>query len=228
MRRPDSSARQVLEAYAGEGPMARLHTSVRWWTCPFDAVQALLPADGLILDLGCGHGHFAMYLAMSAPKRHLLGVDIDANKIHIGTSAITRAGLGGRVTLRTVSAEWRPEPCSYDAVVTNDVLYLMGRKRADEVLRSLAAAVRPGGVVVIKEVGSSPKWKHRVNEVQERVATRVLRITAGDELDVLSEEDIMAPLRRCGLDVELHELHRGYPHAHVAVVGHRGEVSGTA
>jgi len=221
VHRPDPVARRVLDAYAAAGRRARLHTTLRWWTCPFDAVERLIPSDATVLDVGCGHGHFDMYLALTAPGRHVLGIDIDSAKVSIGTSVLTRAGLGGRVELRAVRPEWRPEPSSFDAVVVNDVLYLMGRETAAEVLATSAQAVRPGGVVVVKEVGTSPAWKRRLNAAQEQLATRVLHITAGADLDVLPEALIESSLSAAGLDVVSHRLDRGYPHAHVAVVGTR-------
>jgi 2-polyprenyl-3-methyl-5-hydroxy-6-metoxy-1,4-benzoquinol methylase len=222
MRRPDPIAREVLDAYALAGRGVQLHTTIRWWTCPFSEVEALLPDDGEILDFGCGHGHFATYLARTGPRRHVLGVDIDAAKIDVGTRVLTRDGLGGRVELRAVTPEWIPEPDRYDAIVTNDVLYLLGPDRARTVLQAMASGVHRGGTVVVKEMGATPRWKHRINEVQERLATKVLRITAGDQLSVLPLDAIEAPLRDGGLSVRRVPLDRGYAHAHLAVIGVRG------
>ena len=200
----------------------KAHTTWRWLTCPFPAVAALVPPAGRILDLGCGHGHFAMYLAVTGPQRSVLGVDIDAAKIEIGHRSVARAGLAERVELRPVNVDWRPDDDTFDAVVTNDVLYLMGRERARDMLAFLPSTIRPGGRVVIKETGTSPRWKYRINEVQERLATRVLRITAGTTVETLSDDEIEGPLRAGGLLVRRHQLDHGYPHAHVAYVGVRG------
>ena len=178
MRRPDPIAREVLDAYALAGRGVHVHTTIRWWTCPFAEVEALLPDDGEILDFGCGHGHFATYLARTGPRRHVFGVDIDAAKVDVGTRVLTREGLGGRVELRAVAPDWIPEPDRFDGIVTNDV--------------------------------------------QERLATKVLRITAGDQFSVLPPDAIEAPLRDGGLSVRRVPLHRGYAHAHLAVVGVRG------
>jgi len=221
MRRPDTTARRVLAAYAEAGRGARLHTAIRWATCPFPAVEALIPERGRILDLGCGHGHFSMYMALKSPDRDVLGVDIDAHKIEVGTRVVHRAGLESRVELMAIGDGWDPTVESFDAVVANDVLYLMGRHRAEAVLAGMAAAVNADGVVVVKEMGLTPRWKHQFNEVQERIATKVLRITAGSELEVLTPQQIEEPLAAAGLRLDRRELHRGYLHPHLAVVGTR-------
>ncbi|HQF96197.1 MAG TPA: hypothetical protein PLS46_18655, partial [Microthrixaceae bacterium] len=107
-------------------------------------------------------------------------------------------------------------------IVTNDVLYLLGPDRARVALQAMAAGVRRGGTAVVKEMGATPRWKHGINDVQERLATKVLRITAGDQFSVLPPDAIEAPLRDGGLSVRRVPLHRGYAHAHLAVVGVRG------
>lgn len=218
-------ARAVLAAFADEGARERLHTSVRWWTCPFPQIAGLVPDQGRVLDLGCGHGHFSMYLALRSPGLEILGVDIDADKIEIGSAAIVRAGLAGRVTLRRIDDEWLPSPASFEAVVTNDVLYLMGHSRARTALTAMAAAVRPGGTLVVKEMAATPRWKYRVNRVQEHLATGVLGLTKGAAVQVLAEEEIAGPLRSAGLDVTRIPMDRGYLHPHAAFVGGRSWVS---
>ena len=44
------------------------------------------------------------------------------------------------------------------------------------------ARVAPGGVVVIKEADQVPVWKSRLATGQELLATKVLRITEGDQV----------------------------------------------
>ncbi|MFN8053148.1 MAG: class I SAM-dependent methyltransferase [Acidimicrobiales bacterium] len=224
MRRPDPVARTVLDAYRSCGRRAAWHTELRWRTCPFAEVERLVPTEGDVLDLGCGHGHFAAYLARQAAGRRVHGVDVDAGKVSLGTDALARAGLADRVDLSIVDSGWVPSPGAYDAIVVADVLYLLGRERARIVLGALIDALRPGGTIVVKEMGSTPAWKARVNQAQERLAVGVLGITAGDEVAVLRERDIEGPMRAAGLVVTTHRLDRGYPHAHLAVVGERVEV----
>jgi len=218
--RPDPLTRQALRSYADLGFRGRLHTWARAISCPFDQVEALVPRSGDILDLGCGHGLFSIILGLGSPDRRVHGVDIDADKVVIGRRAVTDAGLDDRVALEVVAPDWRPSR-QYSGVACNDVLYLLGRERAQDLLSGVAASLAPGAVAVVKEVGETPGWKHTVNELQERLATQVLRYTAGDHLEVLAIADIEAPFDAAGLRVRRVPMDAGYLHAHVAVVAER-------
>ena len=51
-----------------------------------------MPAVGRVLDIGCGHGLFSIYLGLMSPDRDVLGVDIDARKLVIARGAASGAG----------------------------------------------------------------------------------------------------------------------------------------
>ena len=60
-------------------------------------------------------------------------------------------------------------------MVLVDVVFVWGLL-ADEAQRSLLAGcareLAPGGVLVVKEMGTTPRWKHRWNVAQETLAVR--------------------------------------------------------
>ena len=86
-RRPDRAGRDALALYRDAGRAAHLHTLVRWWSAPFPAIEQALPPVGRVLEIGCGHGLFSTYAALSAPGRTVHGVDIDPDKILAATAA---------------------------------------------------------------------------------------------------------------------------------------------
>lgn len=197
------------------------HATVRWATCPFPAIEALLPRRGRLLDVGCGHGAFSAYVALKAPERHVEGVDVDAAKVRAGRRVVARVGLVERVSLETVTPTWRPPPNTYDAVTIVDVLYLLGEERARALVAAAARSLVGGGVLMVKEMDTRPRAKWWWNLAQERLAVHVLRITEGDRVAPIAPSRIESEMVDHGLDVAWHDWHHGYLHPHLGLVGRR-------
>jgi 2-polyprenyl-3-methyl-5-hydroxy-6-metoxy-1,4-benzoquinol methylase len=206
-----------LAAYAGAPRGDRLHVRIRGHTCPFDGVAAAVPDRGRVLDVGCGHGLFPLYLALLEPERSVTGTDVDADKLVVARMAASDAGADVDYELGHHGLPAGP----WDAVTIVDVLYLLGRTRAEQLVEDAAAALSPGGSLVVKEIDLVPRWKHRLATAQEQLATRVLRITEGDEVSFLDPADLAAVMERAGLSVHRQAIDRGRLHPHHIVVGQR-------
>ena len=211
-------ARAVLDLYRGCPPAVRAHVRVRWATCPLQAVAAVIPHEGRILEVGCGHGLLANYLALESSAREVHGVDIDGPKIE----AARRAGATSGAAFADLDAGRLPDG-PWEAIAIVDVLYLLTEDEQRLLLRDCAAGLAPGGVLVVKEMSPSPRWKAAWNRVQETAAVRLLGITEGE-----GGFTFLHPLRLAtwmaydGLTVTHRPLHKGYPHPHHLIVGHAG------
>jgi 2-polyprenyl-3-methyl-5-hydroxy-6-metoxy-1,4-benzoquinol methylase len=215
-RWPDRAARAALAAYRDAPPGDRLHVWIRWLTCPFPPVVDVLPHSGRVLEVGCGHGLFSTYAARRLPGASVQGVDIDPDKIAVAQGSVSSGRPGFAV------AESGVLPAGpWDAVVLVDVLYLLDRAGQRALLESAAGVLAPGGVLVVKDMATRPRWKARLNELQETVSVRVLRITAGSARFAFVEPDERASwLQAAGLvDVRARRLDRGRAHPHHLLVG---------
>lgn len=214
-RRPDAAGRKAIALYQGAPRSERLHVGVRWWSAPFPQIEAALPKTGRVLEIGCGHGLFSAYAALSSECRQMHGIDIDADKIvHAQRAA---QALPERLSFAVAqSGEIPPGP--WDAIVIIDVLYLLP---ADEQHRLLAGAVgqlRPGGTLLIKEMATKPAWKVRWNQFQETLAVKVLRITEGRELTFVPSAELADGLHQFGAQTTLQQLDKGRLHAHQLLI----------
>lgn len=214
----DAVARRVQAAYADAPKRERLHVAGRLRSCPIAAVAAATPARGRILDFGCGHGAVTLYLALSSPDRMMSGCDIDTDKIALAQRAAARANAA--VDFDTVDHDYRPSG-EWDAITIVDVLYLLGEEVAMDVVDHAAAALAPGGVLVIKELDVRPRWKYWFGFGQEVLATKVVRITEGANLHIIPPTLIGDRLEAAGLRVEQRSLQRGRLHPHHLIVASR-------
>lgn len=193
----------------------RTHIRVRWASCPWDRVLPLVPAEGRVLDFGCGHGLASFLLAEDAPQRRVVGIDIDVDKLDVARRAAHRFGSNAPLFPPSCTYRWSDE--TWDAILISDVLYLLEPEARAELVSQLAAALAPGGVLIIKEIDHKPRWKYRLARLQERAATGS-GITAGSGVDFMDPADLHDALGAAGLDVTNVPMGDGYPHPHLAIV----------
>ena len=70
-----------LSLYRNQSLGVRLHTRLRAWSAPLQAVVDAWPRHGFLLDVGCGHGLISNELALRSPDARILGIDLSETKI---------------------------------------------------------------------------------------------------------------------------------------------------
>lgn len=209
------AVRELVAVYRDLPWRDRLHMIVRWWLCPMRAVAARVPAKGVIVDLGCGHGLFALLLARESAGRQVIGIDLDARKIAVARQARLpnlrfEVGDVGQVELPPAQA-----------VTLVDVLYLVPYDVQERLLALCAERLASGGVIVLKETAEVPRWKAWLNRLEEILAVRVLHITVGGAFYFRTRAGWQALFERLGFAVETIPLDRGYYHPHVLFVARK-------
>jgi len=203
---------KALGLYRGLPAQVRFHTRMRAFTCPMDPVLERLPASGRLLDVGCGHGLYANAAALRTPGLDVLGIDPSPDKVRWAQATV--AGRP-RIRFRAERLEDVVED-PFDAVAVLDVLYLVPRGEWAAFLGGCRERLRPGGRLLLKEVGVRPRWKFRKCALQEAVSVRLLGITLGGAFAFAGKEEMAALLRDLGFSgVGVTDLGRGYSTPHV-------------
>jgi cyclopropane fatty-acyl-phospholipid synthase-like methyltransferase len=158
----------------------RLHVALRWASAPIAAMEGLLPDGGAILDWGCGHGVLAVWAAARRRERSVVGVDIDARKVASARLAARAPGSSTAPGSLVVPPDAAPEGL-WDAIVLDDVCYLMEEEHQRRLLRRACRSLLPGGRLVVKDAMGSSRWKRSLSRAQEQVAVRLVRMTTSAE-----------------------------------------------
>lgn len=114
--------------------------------------QARIAPGMTVVDLGCGTGTLALMIKRSQPAAHVIGVDVDAKILGIARAKLDAAGV--EVELREgLVQEVGLAPGSVDRVLTSLVLHHLTSEEKVAALRTLHAALRPGGELHVLDFG---------------------------------------------------------------------------
>jgi 2-polyprenyl-3-methyl-5-hydroxy-6-metoxy-1,4-benzoquinol methylase len=149
-------ADNLVALYAPFGLWRRFYVRFRVNLSRFDQVEKFLPRAGRVLDLGCGFGVMANYLALAEPARQVIGMDLNARRI-----AIAQTTVGARANIQFIAAnvmDTNLPPC--DAVMMTDVLHHLEYEQQAQLFGRIRQLLAPNGVLLIQEVNTRPRWKY--------------------------------------------------------------------
>lgn len=141
-------------------PLLRSHR--RWWT------------GGLALDVACGQGQNAIWLAHHG--YHVLGVDISRVALAVAQTKARQQGVEQLVFAQVDLDQWRPTVLTYDLIC---VFRFLDRT----LFPALEAALRPGGFLVyqtrhsgrlLSEPDANPEYLLQPGELRRAFSTLTL------------------------------------------------------
>jgi 2-polyprenyl-3-methyl-5-hydroxy-6-metoxy-1,4-benzoquinol methylase len=176
------------------------------------ALERELTSEGVILDLGCGQGIAALWLAGRFPGATVIGVDLDEEKLQ--EARRMAGGLSNLQLVRSRFEEFLPSiaPRSVRGVLLADVLSSMPFAEQDELFRRLSQIVAPGGRVVVLYVDTRPRLRATANAFRSYIVCRVLRLTkaTGERFFYRSGTVLRSLLESSGFEVVRDEPRAGF------------------
>lgn len=191
----------------------RVHILIRFFTAPYLRTLALVPRGSRLLEIGAGHGAWALLLLEAGSAREVIAVEPD-----------TRKSL---LPMRNPKVRWVAgfDDCirgTFDAIAIYDATHRISIADRTELYRRIYARLRPGGTFVLKDLDPEHRLKTAWARFQDWVSDTFLGISLGEGFIYQTRGEVEATLSAIGfIDFRVHEVGGFYPHAHIAYTARR-------
>ncbi len=206
--------KELLKLYREAGPITRTYLKIKLRICPLLKLEEYFPKEATIVDLGCGNGLFPNILNVASADRQIFGIDLDEKKIEIANQTKAPDSNIFYQTGDVVEAEY-PQGDVFSLV---DVLYLIPYDKHELILQKCYRSLPPGGILILKEMDTKPRWKYLWNLFQETLAVKLIAFTLGERFYFRSQKDYTDLLQRLGFSVKPVPLDSGYWYPHIAYI----------
>lgn len=158
--------------YRSAPTVARTLQSLRPYICPFDDLLGQIPEDAHVLDVGCGAGLLLGLVAQTYPHASGIGFDSSGHAILAAQKMAAANGFADRIRFehRAVGDAWPTD--RFDVVSLVDVLHHIPPAHQQSVIEQSFAHVRPGGVLIYKDMGQRPLFSALWNRAHDLVLAR--------------------------------------------------------
>lgn len=152
----------------------RYRSSQRVWSGRVNPRLPELAAElppGRALDLGCGEGADALWLAERGWD--VVAVDVSATALRRATEAASERNLLSRIDFQRHDLNETFPPGTFD-LISAQYFHSPARLDREAVLRRAAERINPGGVLLIVDHGAPPPWAqhdgHHLPSIEEVLA----------------------------------------------------------
>ena len=212
--------RDVLQLYSEQSLVIKMFVRLRHLLSPLEVLENLVPEEGRVLDLGCGHGLFTNYMALRAHSRKIVGIDPSWAKIEVARRTESMVP-NVHYLLGDVTDVGKDK--SFDAITIVDVLYLLPEAAQKEILRACYQLLKDAGVLILKTQDTKPRWRFVWTYIQEKVMVSI-NFTLGDrKLYFLPTPKTRQILEEAGFSAEYHRLPARIFYTHIAFVCRKGD-----
>ncbi|MDO8503242.1 MAG: class I SAM-dependent methyltransferase [bacterium] len=209
-RKLKENVQRTITLYKKDG-FASLFTRIRFWDAPFEELEELTPKEGVIIDLGCGDGILTNYLALGGPKRKLVGIELNRERLEVADKGLPNTEfILGDVTKRSIP--------NADAILTVHLLHHLPSYAAQEELIQLCSKkLKDGGSLIVAEVDRKPFLKYLFSWVTDAIIVPMLfeKKFFSTKFFYRSADEWKELFTRNGFRVKTTEAHKGKPFSHI-------------
>jgi SAM-dependent methyltransferase len=162
------------------------------------ALDVLRDRTTPLLDLGCGVGLLPFFLREHGYAAPVVGIDFDERKLELA-----RIAARAYRDVEFISGDARaPLPRNRDVVLL-DILHYFDSDSRQQILKNVADAVAPHGVVVIRQVIHDGSWRARFTRFVDRAA-HIFRWMKAERVELPTREELVRAFD--GFDADVRPL----------------------
>lgn len=197
--------------------------------------NGLLPPEGRLLDLGCGRGIFLSLLVTACdrfdqgvfpagwpppPTLDLHGIETSPAAARAARAALSSSGTSESTATIVVADLQDAELPPADAALLLDVLHYLPAQGQEDLIARVAAALEPGGLLLIRDADAAGGWRFTATRVQERVCA-LARRHFRQRFHYRGAAEWVRLLESAGFDVEVQPMGMGTPYSNVLMAARR-------
>ncbi|NND41131.1 MAG: class I SAM-dependent methyltransferase [Silicimonas sp.] len=171
-----------------------------------------LPKQGRVLDMGCGFGLFSLYFGKAEPGRHCIGVELQEGRVAHARKSAERLGIENVEYYVGDVRDW-DGPTDLDAIYLLDVVHHLPQESVPEFLEKLKGLIKPGGLLILKDVADRPLVKMWFTLILDR-----LMVGMSEPIRYWPPAELIELLRSLGFDVKRHTMNDILPYPHMLYV----------
>lgn len=190
-----------------------LFMKLRWakvLRAPYKEVEHLIPKDAKVVDIGCGYGFFTNFLALSGPKRKIVGIEVSGERLKYAYKKLKNVEfIEGNIMHLDI------ESC--DVVVIIHMLHHLPSYQDQQIiLKRCYEKISSGGLVIVGELDDTPKWKAFCSKLLDYL------LYYGDSFHFRNSQEFKKLIEDVGFErVQIIDCSRGIPFAHKVLVGRK-------
>jgi 2-polyprenyl-3-methyl-5-hydroxy-6-metoxy-1,4-benzoquinol methylase len=170
-----------------------------------------VPCNGRILDLGSGFGLFSLYFAALEPDRTITGVDLDEKRVMCANASARKLGLGNVSYQCGDVLEFKGDQL-FDAIYLLDLIHHLPQKSVATFLSKVKSHLQEGGILIIKDVAPTPRFKMFFTLVLDRLMVGM------EPIRYWPPNELIAQLQALGFDVVKHRMTDILPYPHILYI----------
>ena len=211
--------RSVIASY--EDPVVAWYSWGRFWILRqrfLEEIGQYLPAQGTILDIGCGFGLFSLYFASNLPECEFVGFDLNPRRVKMARAAAQELGLSN-VRYEVGNATTFAFREQLDGAYMLDIIHHIPKEEVKPLLRRLYEVLRVGSTLVVKDVDDGPRYKRWFTWALDKAMDPTAQV------HYWSSAELMELMESIGFQVFRHSMTDFLPYPHMLYVCHKHDES---